>query len=221
MTQQKVQKSRIDDATTEVGDGVRLAPGVEPTAPDQLGGPDLGASPGSRGGRHRSRRSANDREGLPPPLDRVGVDLDAEHLSSGPAAARTVPGRVDDLRVATHLVAGVRPGGVALDDDALVLDGAGLAQQGPVGDALRRPRGRDDEDLRAPVDQGAVELGEAQVVARREPDADSRCRPRRVPVHHGNVDDDELIPGVHEPWLPLAEPEPVDLPVRRDELPGR
>ena len=79
----------------------------------------------------------------------------------------------------------MRAGGVACDDEHLVLDGASLQQRAPRRDARSRPSGRDDEHLGARVDLLAVQLGKTQVVARRQTNLDvavgrSRTTPRIV-----------------------------------------
>ena len=104
--------------------------------------------------------------------DRAGVDLDDEHLLVGARLGEHLAGGGDDLAAPAHLGAGVGPGGVALDDERLVLDRPRAPEQGPVGDAGRGPRGGHDEQLGAGVELSAVELGEAQVVAGGQPDGD-------------------------------------------------
>ena len=113
--------------------------------------------------------------------------------------------------MAAHLGAGVRPGRVAGDDDALVLDGPGVGQQRPVRDPPPRPGGRDDEHLGPRVELRAVELGEAQVVTGGQARGHGAAGPVR------QLGRDDLLAGLHELRLARAEPEPVDLPVGRLE----
>ena len=101
--------------------------------------------------------------------------------------------------------------GVAGDHEALVLDRPGAQQEPPGLHPGRRPGRRHDEHLGAQVHLRPVELGEAQVVAGRQA---HRQRVGRC----GQVGDDEVAPGLHEPRLPAAEAEPVDLRVGRHHL---
>ena len=135
-------------------------------------------------------------------------------VSSSGACATTTPHGSDDQRpavgrLARERLADLRRGG----DVELVLDRARAHEHVPVILAGRRREVRRHRyELRAFERQDAVELGEANVVTDREPDA---------PVL--DLRDDGLVPRLLCLRLavddaPDLHVEEVDLPVRRDEL---
>ncbi|GAA3054837.1 hypothetical protein GCM10020000_41280 [Streptomyces olivoverticillatus] len=101
----------------------------------------------------------------------------------------------------------VGAGGAAGQDVGLVLHGAGAGEERPVVAALRGPARGDDEDLGALVDQGAEELGEAQVVAGGQAQ-------RRLRQPYG----DRFGARAHHDGLALVEAEAVDLAVGAHEI---
>ena len=131
-----------------------------------------------------TRRTSSPRPGLGH-HGALGVDHDG------------VPAELD-ARLGAHLVARDEPG--------LVLDRAGPREDVPVLDARRRPAGRQQERRGPALRERAEELGEAQVVAGRQPGRAER-----------RLDDEQLVAAAHEDGLAAVEAEQVHLAVARHE----
>ena len=88
-------------------------------------------------------------------------------------------GRIHDHTVTGELHSASFAANGGRDQEALVIERPHPAEQPPIGQRTFPPRGRDDEHLRAAIQQSAKHLGEAQVVANRQPCAP----PPRVHTH--------------------------------------
>ena len=137
----------------------------------------------------QSTRSVRTGKAAPPRAREVGVDVGVQDLlAARPPRRRPCPaGRHDGAPA--HVAPSCVPALLQATTQRLVLDRAGPGEHRPVLDARGRPARRHEERLGAGVDEAAVELGEAQVVAGREPGGaerrrqhDERRRPRSSPT---------------------------------------
>ena len=120
---------------------------------------------------------------------------------------------VDDLAAAAHLVRRRGCRRCCTAHEALVLDRPGPRRAAVQCPTRRgRPRSRHDEQLRARVEQQPEQLGEPQVVAGRQ----ARCT--EPPARRRSRRATTSAAGLHQLRLALAEAEPVDLAVRRQQL---